>query len=932
MPLSKQVAKFPLLIVASIFLCISTVGFAQVVEKNYFSTDKDIYAPKDTIWFKGYIFDTYDVLSSESLAYHVLMVDAEGNKTTDTTWPINDGVTNGYFLAPRYEGRFKLIAVSGQMIGSESDQVFNKDIFVRSELSDEIQILAFPQFESYREGQENLIDIFTRFSTNNSAPEVQLSYTVLSNGKTTKKRRLRTSEAGKVVLDLQEIDAAASDITLILESEDNRLTKPIKLAVPIPIRQQKIDLQFFPEGGNLINGIVNKVAFKAIDENGQPFNFKGLIVSSSGEVLSAAESFYKGMGSLKLIPQENETYSFQVNEPFKIDSLYELPKASKSGISLSISDLQKNGKQYAVVRASDDLKGKSGKFIISKGNQTISALDFNFSTQDNWELAYENLGVGVYNLQVTDQNNTPLSERLLFANPQQQLNINIKTDKKAYQAREKTEVNVTITDYKGMPVQGNFSLTAVDSVRTKSPIGNQPNLLGQVLLASHLKGNIPTPNFYFTNDEKATKALDLVMMTNGWRKYTASNIDDPEGISGSLHRMNSKRRLLKDREVVLTSLNNGGLEYFEVDTLGIFRIPYSYLKNKGDSFLVISNKMSKKDKFSLRPNQSKRIQKSTGLRNHLSYQSNLMPIADNLIFRKQHKLLPDRFQNVLLLNSVVVEGNKRLPNKGCKLQDYHFEEPWTTKTVEELDMTDVNLLTILKQVSPIVHRIGNWRTRRVRENGLPDGRSSPLVVDALLSRTGTDSRSEKPMRVQINCEQLEVIEFKQEVGNPNLITVGNYFAQERLNRIDWSNIESISINSTTNPPPSVRGDRNYDFSDAIFPIVNINTINDQLIYKPFFDMKFYHSAYQNYTKEFYSPAYETEKKRKDPVPDLRTTIFWQANVFTDENGQATITYYNADRPNQIGITVEGVDAFSRLGYGSTTYQVLEGSETEEDDN
>ncbi|MFY0593922.1 hypothetical protein [Roseivirga sp.] len=901
--------------IVSWLIFLSLLSNAQVIEKSYLTTDKDIYAPSDTVWFKGYVFNTDNTLSISSIAYHVLMVDAAGNKLLDTSWPINGGITDGYFVAPMLEGRFRLMAVSGQMIGSPPDQIFSKDLFVRSEIADEIQLLAFPRFEKFVPNDQNLVDIFTRFSANNSAPEVKLTYRIINGDKTSRKRRIETSAEGKVVLNLKDIDPQASDLTLLIESEDKRLTKPIKLAVPIPVKEQNIDLQFFPEGGNLVNGLENKVAFKAIDQNGKPFDFRGKVLNQHGEEIANIQSLFAGMGEFSFVPESSQRYIVEL-----LDSTYTLPHGVDSGVSLSIADVVNNdsSSKYAVIKASPDLYNQNSKLVLYRNERQVGILNFKLSERSLWKIPFDNMNVGIYRITILNENDIPLAERLLFSNPDKGLTVSIETDKEAYQSREKVTANLKVTDHLGLPIQANLSLSAIDDARSKSPLSEQPNLLAQVLLASELRGNIPKPNFYFSNDPKSLPALDLVLMTNGWRKYKPSELKEPEGISGSLHKMNSKKRLLTDREVVITSLRNGGIDYFDVDTSGIFRIPATYLKDKGDSFLIFSEKTSKKDKFSLRPDQKKRIEKSIGLKNYLSYHSDSKLLTDNLIFRKEHKLQPDRFQNTLLLNSVVVEGNKILPNTGCELRDYHFQEPWVTKRVEELDMTDINLLYLLKQVSPIVKQFGNFK---------PLNRLQPMVYDALLSNEIPAAPDGAPMRIQINCEPMEVIEFTQMRGFETVD--GQYFAQEVLNRIDWSNIESISINSTFRSAETGANGTDIVFADWTFPLVNINTINDQLIYKPIFDMKYFHSTYQNYTKEFYAPVYETEKQRNDPVPDLRTTIFWQANVFTDENGEATITYYNADRPNEIKLTVEGVDGYSRLGFGTSTYKVLEGPQTED---
>jgi uncharacterized protein YfaS (alpha-2-macroglobulin family) len=59
------------------------------------------------------------------------------------------------------------------------------------------------------------------------------------------------------------------------------------------------------------------------------------------------------------------------------------------------------------------------------------------------------------------------------------------------------------------------------------------------------------------------------------------------------------------------------------------------------------------------------------------------------------------------------------------------------------------------------------------------------------------------------------------------------------------------------------------------------------------------------TKEFYSPQYDTEKSFKMTAPDLRTTLYWNPHVKTDENGLAKVSFYNHDRITRIKIRAEG---------------------------
>jgi hypothetical protein len=54
---------------------------------------------------------------------------------------------------------------------------------------------------------------------------------------------------------------------------------------------------------------------------------------------------------------------------------------------------------------------------------------------------------------------------------------------------------------------------------------------------------------------------------------------------------------------------------------------------------------------------------------------------------------------------------------------------------------------------------------------------------------------------------------------------------------------------------------------------------------------------------FYSPNYENLDASR---PDLRTTIHWEPLIKTDENGKATVNFYNADPETKVRIDVQGI--------------------------
>jgi uncharacterized protein YfaS (alpha-2-macroglobulin family) len=64
--------------------------------------------------------------------------------------------------------------------------------------------------------------------------------------------------------------------------------------------------------------------------------------------------------------------------------------------------------------------------------------------------------------------------------------------------------------------------------------------------------------------------------------------------------------------------------------------------------------------------------------------------------------------------------------------------------------------------------------------------------------------------------------------------------------------------------------------------------------------------------EFYAPKYDTPAK--NTKPDLRTTIHWQPNITTDEDGTASFSFYTADTPSTYTVVIEGMTADGKIVY------------------
>jgi hypothetical protein len=67
-------------------------------------------------------------------------------------------------------------------------------------------------------------------------------------------------------------------------------------------------------------------------------------------------------------------------------------------------------------------------------------------------------------------------------------------------------------------------------------------------------------------------------------------------------------------------------------------------------------------------------------------------------------------------------------------------------------------------------------------------------------------------------------------------------------------------------------------------------------------------------KQFYRPKYNVANRDKARGTDMRSTIHWEPNVITDGSGNATFSFYSADKMGRYTFIIEGTDLNGQMGY------------------
>ena len=287
----------------------------------------------------------------------------------------------------------------------------------------------------------------------------------------------------------------------------------------ISISNTKVEV--FPEGGSLVNDLKSKLAFKATNSAGTPVFIKGFVVNNKNKVLDTLKVAHDGMGLIKLKPIAGESYQLNWTDERGQKGITPIMPAIASGVVMNVSI--DNEKAHVIVERSFDVPDnfKKMKLLVHQNQHLIYTVDFKGEERiaQKASLPIDELPTGVVQISLFTYDWLPIAERIILVNNRlhefnAQLSIQIANINK----RGKNVLDLYVKD----TTAANMSLAITDA---SAVIPEQQTIYSDFLLSNDIKGRVYNPAYYFSSDADSVAAhLDLVMLTNGWRKFDWNKI------------------------------------------------------------------------------------------------------------------------------------------------------------------------------------------------------------------------------------------------------------------------------------------------------------------------------------------------------------------------------------------------------------------------
>ena len=289
------------------------------------------------------------------------------------------------------------------------------------------------------------------------------------------------------------------------------------MSFPVPCKKgSPVQFETFPEGGNLVAGLPCNLAFKAVNIDGNPLDVTGTLFEGETPLLEF-KSVHAGMGSLGFIPLAGKKYRIRLSVPM-IDSTFLLPEVHPEGVVMRLAGRNRESLEFIVSQSPG--RAKESVYLRGQLRGVVYCMATGvLNSELKIKIPLKEFPVqGIAEFTLFNESQAPVAERLVYVNPDKKLYLETKLSKAIYETREKATLKITVKDENDQPVIANLGVNVYDKLYQDAQ--DPKNIQTHCYLTSQLKGKVYDPAYYFDgNHQDREEALDLLLLTQGWRRY-----------------------------------------------------------------------------------------------------------------------------------------------------------------------------------------------------------------------------------------------------------------------------------------------------------------------------------------------------------------------------------------------------------------------------
>jgi hypothetical protein len=863
------------------------------IERVYLHFDKPYYALGDTIWFKAYLTMDNHQPSPISKIIYVDILTAKDSLVQSLKIPLKNSVSWANIALSQFifkKGNYRVIAYTNWMNNFGPEYFFNKSITIGDAINNNLSTQISLKRSVVNKLSKISAGIYYKDDEGKPYSDKRVSWTVEKDYDELIKGKGVTDKNGFIDISIINtknigLDSAAL-ITVIDRGERRQGTSKFSLKSV----SQPNDMQFFPEGGQLISGIPSKIAFKALKPDGLGIDVKGTITDNTNKVVAEFTSSHLGMGFFLLTPEDSKTYTARVTFADGTAATPEMPKVLADATTVNLDNSDSETLKIKLLSDPAFVKENEGKtfFILAKSGGVIA-----FAAQTKLQnqvyvasVPKSKFPTGIVQVTLFTEDGEPLSERIAYIMHKDQLNLSIGSDHPSYTTRQKVKLNFTAKN-NDKPVEGSFSVVVIDDAKVPFDENSETTILTYLLLTADISGYIEKPNYYFNNtDAKKLAELDILLQTQGYRRFSYDGI-----MNNKFHSIS----FLPEQGIALT----GTLRAFN----GL-AIPNGNISLKIKDKNYSANTVTDADGRFRFPNLvfSDSTQVFVSARNN-TRSGDLVINVDGDPYQKiaLNPAKPDEIMNIDSTLSPYLKNSKMQISNSHVLKEVIIKDTRIKKTVSHKDYSSLSSLSsepdhlitpnMLQGCNNLLDCIKVFASGMIYENynfyvmrDYNAGRRTPVQVFV------------KGMPVDVNyLENITATEVES-------IEV---FLKDELGLVNSANNSNGAIVVNMKKAPEGQKITLAQLRDLMPPKNELTISPKGYVIK----------------RSFYLPRYSGPRASQPNQTDTRSTIYWNPNIITDTTGATSFEYFNADGTGSYRVIIEGMDKDGNIGRQLFRYNV-----------
>ena len=612
--------------------------------------------------------------------------------------------------------------------------------------------------------------------------------------------------------------------------------------------------QFFPEGGNLVAGIETKLAFHIVDGYGKGVDAQGIIVSNRGDTINTFSPGKFGIGSFSFKPEPDRQYKSIISLPDGKTFSSSLPVVYDAGYVMNITD-NKDGRLKVRVQA----KGKEGQrgervFLFAHTRQVLKVAEpgyINYETDLVFNIDKSKLADGISHITLFNKDQQPVCERLVFKRPANTINFNVTSDKGAYGKRQVVNLAVNAAGSKLNGANYSLSVFEVDSLQN-----NDDNIESYLWLSSDLRGFVESPAYYFSNAVNTDEAIDNLLLTHGWRRFSWKDLFNPSKHLSPLFIPEYGGHLIS---VKVTEVSTGNpapdVNCFLSYPTSPFGFSVAKTNDKGFAYFNARDYYGPGEIIA-QPVNEEMANYRIDILTPFSYEPffgniPLLALTKNEELKLTGKSIAMQTQNVYVPDSIrrfePPAFADTLPFFGRGEFSYRLDDYKRFTTMEEVLREYVTPVNVTLRNGKLYMTIYDEISKTVYNDRML------VMVDGVPLSDPNKIFSYDPLKVK----KLEVVPRRYLLGGMNFKGVASFETYQGK----------------------------FDGFELTPGLIAVDYEGLQL------------------QREFYSPSYAQEGDQAKRIPDMRSTLYWTTHVIA---GNDKLQFYTSDRGGQFHVVLQGI--------------------------